>query len=704
MLLMMWVESSRCFPVRIPSAWMIRSVVSWKASRPPSCCIRRTRKLCSVFWGRWVSSISSRRAWCQSRLNSSCSRASSSVRLNISLRRWTPRTVCTARLGRPLSAQYIGAKRSSSIRGSASFRKTSAQLRSKRLAFFGGTRNSDCHRLTCGSRSRNMLTSPAQVQHLAASPHYPCLAPAWRGVFTNESNLVCEKGAVFLKADGKHYGITGLGQTWVKLEYPSTARSLDAIWRDDPASNFSGLKISIGPLIDDGLELCEEYTPMSPPLDTPTAAPAPTVTPEPAATTPTPTGTSVPAAQILIATPSTTSDCTEPETLEITALLKELQSCKPDLSSLTKDVIRLYFELLEFKDDPEFHQVGFGVCCRFNVWKQEVDALTDRAGLDTLGEVGIVPGELYSLGWEYFTNKGHSTDLTDYVEVILKAAVMKTMGLVTLQPTPTPEPTPTATPTPTPTPAPTPQPTSTPEPTATPTADAALGMQVIGEWENEYDGGLQSRIKIIRESGVVRLEETFDDGSMLTESLVESESEIGRRFDIAGESGEYFVIDLIGNLQVWGRYGLISTATKLEMDDYILSDSRVKVWKTPDAHPLLRHTDTTHPSFLDKLAETYSRGKVRGMPRILSENSEDARTWHYFSPLLRDGADRNQFLEGLIRQSFPEAVPSQVLDAIPSAEVIFWPKLSPPPSRPQKEGASEPDIMIRLGNQGLIPS
>ena len=116
-------------------------------------------------------------------------------------------------------------------------------------------------------------------------------------------------------------------------------------------------------------------TPMSPLPDTPTAAPAPTMTPEPATITPTPTGTSVPAAQILIATPPTTPDCAEPETLEITALLKELQSCKPDLSSLTKDVIRLYFELLEFKDDPEFHKVGFGVCCRFNVWRQEVDAL-----------------------------------------------------------------------------------------------------------------------------------------------------------------------------------------------------------------------------------------------------------------------------------------------------------------------------------------
>ena len=128
----------------------------------------------------------------------------------------------------------------------------------------------------------------------------------------------------------------------------------------------------------------------------------------------------------------------------------------------------------------------------------------------------------------------------------------------------------------------------------------------------------------------------------------------------------------------------------------------VKVWKSPDVYPLLQHTDTTHPSFLDKLAETYSRGKVRGLPRILSENSEDARTWHYFSPLLRDGGERAQVLERLLTQSFPEAISPQFLDAIPSAELIFWPKLSPPPSRPQKEGASEPDILMRLGNQGLV--
>ena len=138
------------------------------------------------------------------------------------------------------------------------------------------------------------------------------------------------------------------------------------------------------------------------------------------------------------------------------------------------------------------------------------------------------------------------------------------------------------------------------------------------------------------------------------------------------------------------------------MDDYVVSDSGVKVWTTPEAHPLLRQTDTTHPSFLDKLAETYSRGRVSGLPRILSENSEDACTWHCFSPLLSDGFRRSQVLEELLRRSFPEAAFSQVLDTIPFAELTFWPRLSPPPCRPQREGDSEPDVLIRLGDQGLV--
>ena len=81
--------------------------------------------------------------------------------------------------------------------------------------------------------------------------------------------------------------------------------------------------------------------------------------------------------------------------------------------------------------------MGFGLCCRFNVWKQEVDALTDRSGLETVREIGIVPGELVYLGWEYFQNRGRSTFLTVFVEANIRAASIETMGLVTLQPTPT---------------------------------------------------------------------------------------------------------------------------------------------------------------------------------------------------------------------------------------------------------------------------
>ena len=63
---------------------------------------------------------------------------------------------------------------------------------------------------------------------------------------------------------------------------------------------------------------------------------------------------------------------------------------------------------------------------------------------------------------------------------------------------------------------------------------------------------------------------------------------------------------------------------------------------------------------------------------------------------------RMKVLEELLRRSFPGAASSQVLDAIPFAELIFWPKLSPPPCRPQREGDSEPDVLIRLGGQGLV--
>ena len=135
---------------------------------------------------------------------------------------------------------------------------------------------------------------------------------------------------------------------------------------------------------------------------------------------------------------------------------------------------------------------------------------------------------------------------------------------------------------------------------------------------------------------------------------------------------------------------------------YVLSDSGVKVWKTPRSHPLLRYTDTAHPAFRDKLGETYARGKVKGLPRILSVNSEDACAWHYFSPLLNDESEKTRVLTDLLTRSFPHDAPTQVLRAVPSAELEFWPKLEPPPCRTTKEGPSEPDVLVKIGRHALL--
>ena len=136
------------------------------------------------------------------------------------------------------------------------------------------------------------------------------------------------------------------------------------------------------------------------------------------------------------------------------------------------------------------------------------------------------------------------------------------------------------------------------------------------------------------------------------------------------------------------------------MSEYVCSDSGTKVWSSPKFHPLLKQTDLTHPAFLDKLAEIYPKGKVKGLPKICSVNAEDARTWHYFSPLLTDAQEKAAKLTPLLHHVIPES--SLDLDEVASADLQFWQKIAPPPSRPAREGESEPDVIITLGQRAVV--
>ena len=88
----------------------------------------------------------------------------------------------------------------------------------------------------------------------------------------------------------------------------------------------------------------------------------------------------------------------------------------PGFSPHTEQLLTLYQELHSFKDDVTFHEVGFGRCCRFYDWQSRVEALQSQAGIETLADVGVVPGDLLTLGMAYMRSKGRSTEYTATME------------------------------------------------------------------------------------------------------------------------------------------------------------------------------------------------------------------------------------------------------------------------------------------------
>lgn len=72
----------------------------------------------------------------------------------------------------------------------------------------------------------------------------------------------------------------------------------------------------------------------------------------------------------------------------------------------------LYADLKQFKDDPQFHQVGFGQCCEYFRWKQKVEALSATHGRAILKRAGFAPGDLVQLASAYAKSRGRETDLT----------------------------------------------------------------------------------------------------------------------------------------------------------------------------------------------------------------------------------------------------------------------------------------------------
>ena len=86
----------------------------------------------------------------------------------------------------------------------------------------------------------------------------------------------------------------------------------------------------------------------------------------------------------------------------------QIRHCVPEqLSETAVEVVRLYEQLHDFKDDSEFARLGFAIGGPYNTWLQSIDSLQDStegpAALEVLNELGFFVGDIWELGMAYMS-------------------------------------------------------------------------------------------------------------------------------------------------------------------------------------------------------------------------------------------------------------------------------------------------------------
>jgi len=148
----------------------------------------------------------------------------------------------------------------------------------------------------------------------------------------------------------------------------------------------------------------------------------------------------------------------------------------------------------------------------------------------------------------------------------------------------------------------------------------------------------------------------------------------------------------------------------LNQKTFLYSKTGVKVYLEPEYHPALKGTNLSHPDLVRKAKELFGdkHEKVKGLPKICSENSEDAQTWMHFSPLLSMSPQkRGNWLEAFLEDSLKRKPKQDLVKTLPKAKLKFWrgkrakPMYKPPPNLGYPEGNTEVDLTI-LTEEAII--
>ena len=171
-------------------------------------------------------------------------------------------------------------------------------------------------------------------------------------------------------------------------------------------------------------------------------------------------------------------------------------------------------DVATFRTDPVFLNYCYSPGGPYADWAEQLREFADRADVQIIAETGLVPMDLWVIGYEYCLSQGQGTETSqlivdrielDWLEYALDPdppqAARPTEQPPTVAPRPTQIPGPTSTPRPTNMPTPQPTPTNTPipfqtEPMVTAASDTACGLHSNGQVECWYRYGDDELAKI----------------------------------------------------------------------------------------------------------------------------------------------------------------------------------------------------------------
>jgi hypothetical protein len=82
--------------------------------------------------------------------------------------------------------------------------------------------------------------------------------------------------------------------------------------------------------------------------------------------------------------------------------------------AILSEVRQLYLELINFKNDPLFHKVGFAPENKYSKWLDKVSKLKQDSRTKGLVKKGISIEDLMNLGLEYFKSGGKETSFSRF--------------------------------------------------------------------------------------------------------------------------------------------------------------------------------------------------------------------------------------------------------------------------------------------------